>query len=397
MARDISGIRERRRSRARVLNHNQEAPVATQNTNPQVAPQPEAPVIPLSRSARFKAFFSKLFSKKDKKEVKIEKPKKDKIKHQLTKSSFKPLVFTIYILVFFSLIIALFIYIVKQESKYETKNKRLITTPTKPAHKEEEKVASPLISDEDENKEGTESKPNSMSQVFSSVIDNQTYTLDSVISNNLKAERFDLGGFLNFIKNNRANFCKYAEQSRMAYIFANGEVRDYSNTSYPLPNNKFDYANCMSTSAWKESELFSLYQNIYEDFINTQTDDGTLLQKLMAAKNYQMNVNFNPVRDFPQSLSGALLSENDFSQLISENYANQILLCDYSQKFSKTYDQFVSKRSGSLRPISNCYSDNMNLQEAYVQYVFYYNYIQPNSKEINANLLNSALIPNYAN
>lgn len=386
MARDLSGIRERRRNKARTMDdengssYEQNSPKQV-SKNPKQVSEPEVPIVKINLFARFKA---KFFRKKTKEE---------KLLQQISKSHFKPLIFSLYILIFIGLIFGFSFYIIKQESKYITKSKKLITTTPTPAPEKEKKTVSPLIADQTKE----DSFYNSDSKGFAAVIDDQTYTLESVIPTNLKVERFELGVFLNFIKSNRDRFCKYAEQSRMAYIFANGELRDYSATSYPLTNNKLDYNNCLSNTVWTESELFSLYQNLYDDFISPKTEDDALLKKLVAANQYKMNINFNAVRDFPQSFDGALLSEEKFNQLLSGNYMNQLLLCDYSNKFAKVYDVFVSKRNGSLRPINNCYTDSMNLQEAYVQYKFYYSYIQPSSKDVNAESLHSALIPNYSN
>ncbi len=382
-------VRERRRIReeARQETKNSKNITSTTPANEEFD-STEKSVIAPTKWQRLKGFLFRSSKKVDKKKVKKEKKNNFDIRYFTYfagTNSFKPIMFTLYIILSISVFSYFFYYIINQESKYETKNKKLIVASKKV--KEEIKVEAPLIlnSDDDDDKV----------LMTMPIDDDLTYTLDSVLPLDLKEDRFNLSAFLGFIASNRKSFCTYAEQSRLAYMLANNEVREYYSTKYPLNNNRINYNDCMSTNIWGESELFILYQNLYDDFIKTQTEDDVLFKKLLSAKQYLMKTNFNPVRDLPSFLSGSLMTENNFDNLLKGKLSNQYLLCRYSKQFSKSYDRFVSKRSGSLRPISNCYASNINLQEAYVQYVFYYNYIQSNSKDVNASDLQSSLIPNF--
>ena len=73
MARDISGIRERRRNKARSMGYNNEPSsekIYSEQTyaNLEEIYEPEIPITKLSRFARFKAFFKKIYRKKSKNE-----------------------------------------------------------------------------------------------------------------------------------------------------------------------------------------------------------------------------------------------------------------------------------------------------------------------------------------
>lgn len=331
--------------------------------------------------------FLYLFSK-EKREIKKEK----KLKSIANDSSFKPFIFLFYIILFFSSVSYFVFYIVSQDSKYETINKKLLVIHTK-EEPVKTKAEIPLISTEEDENIIIEENQDSQN-----ILQNyDTYTIENSIPTSLAKKKLEFAPFLEFTKTSRNQFCKFAEQASIAYMLANAESRNYAYTSSPLNNIRVNYSDCMNKDIWEEPELFALYENLYNDYIDTKTEDDKLLQKLVATKNYKLYVDFNSVRDFPIFLSSNLLTEDQFDNILKKSFANQFLLCRYSIQFSKSYDKFVSKRTNSLRPISNCYSKNINLKEAYTQYVFYYNYIQSNSTDINAKELASGLIPNYMN
>ncbi|MDR0483661.1 MAG: hypothetical protein LBH40_00070 [Alphaproteobacteria bacterium] len=303
--------------------------------------------------------------------------------------NFKIYHFVFYFILFAGSIVSLVAYVVHRESMYETKNTRLFTVATQPTEtKVEEKDTAPLIETENTATETADSS------AFPAIVDEETFRLIEVTPKNLGTNRLELAEFLEFIGNNKSDFCKYAEQARFAFIMANNELRDWSTTGFPVTNKLIDYTNCMTPGLWTEADLFSLYNNLYDDFLNTTNTDDALLQKLNAAKSFNLRSNFNPVRDMPPVFGNKLLSEAEFVQIFRGDYMNQILFCNYSNKFARAYDMFVTKRNGSLKPVSNCFSQDVNNSEAYTQYVFYFNYIQPNSKDPNVLALQAALVPN---
>ncbi|MCL2566874.1 MAG: hypothetical protein FWE18_02095 [Alphaproteobacteria bacterium] len=394
MARKIEDIRKRRYKEG----------LSSESPAEPVQNVPEQPVEAPKKSSRFNLL--NIFRRKPKEKESLEnseqKSKKQKVKKSLKRElsdggHFKIIPFIVYIIIFLGSIAALAVYIFDRESLYETKNKRLFTVTTTPAAHTETQNAAPLI-EQAPIIEQSAAAPIESVIPNSAISDIATFRLVDVTPRNLGTTRLPFADFLSFIGSNRSDFCRYAETARMAFILANNELRDYSsNPTFPVNNKLMDYNNCMNSSVWSETELFNLYNNLFDDFLSTSTQDDVLLRKLNAAKSFNLHVNFNPVRDMPEAFKNSFLSESSFTQLFRGNYMNQILFCNYSNMFAKAYDQFVSKRVGSLKPVANCLSDFVNNQEAYTQYVFYFNFIQPNSKDPNVIALQSALIPNNEN
>ncbi|MDR2007902.1 MAG: hypothetical protein LBQ34_02895 [Alphaproteobacteria bacterium] len=390
MARKIDEIRERRFK---------DELSAEKNVAPATAPAPKKEA-PAKKGSKWNPL--NLFRRKpkedstDSKNSKKKDSKKGKKKRILSDSGhFKIIPFIFYIVIFLACIAVLVIYIVDRESQYETKNKKLFTVATKPSAQDESQNAAPIIEAAPIIAEDTTAPAAAPTVVVTPVMqDTATFRLVDVTPKNLGNTKLTFADFLTFIGSNRSDFCRYAETARMAFILANGEIRDYSNATMPVKSKLVDYSNCMNPSIWAETELFNLYNNLYDDFLATNTQDDSLLRKLNAAKNFSLRTNFNVVRDMPEVFKARFLSESEFISIFRGDYTNQVLFCNYSNMFAKAYDQFISKRVGSLKPVSNCLLDIVNNQEAYTQYVFYFNYIQPNPTDPNIIALQNGLIPN---